>query len=208
MATSRMQNGVHGDLDINTPTSLGAPGDLHEDCRKKNEVGFLGLGIMGKAMSMNLLKNGFKVTVWNRTLSKVLFLGNIIINQFFMNLLSDPAAALSVVYDKDGVLEQICSGKGYIDMSTADPKTSCKIGEAITSNDGQFHEAPVSGSKQPSETGQLVILAAGDKDELGFTLCTSKVNFFELVKVEGAEEKKVIDLESLFKDNKNKMARR
>lgn len=35
------------------------------------EVGFLGLGIMGKAMSMNLLKNGFKVTVWNRTLSKV-----------------------------------------------------------------------------------------------------------------------------------------
>jgi len=29
------------------------------------------LGIMGKAMSMNLLKNGFKVTVWNRTLSKV-----------------------------------------------------------------------------------------------------------------------------------------
>lgn len=35
------------------------------------EVGFLGLGIMGKAMSMNLLKHGFKVTVWNRTLSKV-----------------------------------------------------------------------------------------------------------------------------------------
>lgn len=35
------------------------------------EVGFLGLGIMGKAMSMNLLRHGFKVTVWNRTLSKV-----------------------------------------------------------------------------------------------------------------------------------------
>lgn len=37
------------------------------------EVGFLGLGIMGKAISMNLLRNGFKVTVWNRTLSKVLY---------------------------------------------------------------------------------------------------------------------------------------
>jgi 3-hydroxyisobutyrate dehydrogenase-like beta-hydroxyacid dehydrogenase len=36
------------------------------------EVGFLGLGIMGKAISMNLLRHGFKVTVWNRTLSKVL----------------------------------------------------------------------------------------------------------------------------------------
>jgi 3-hydroxyisobutyrate dehydrogenase-like beta-hydroxyacid dehydrogenase len=35
------------------------------------EVGFLGLGIMGKAMASRLLKHGFRVTVWNRTLSKV-----------------------------------------------------------------------------------------------------------------------------------------
>ena len=35
------------------------------------EVGFLGLGIMGKAMATNLLRKGFKLTVWNRTLSKV-----------------------------------------------------------------------------------------------------------------------------------------
>lgn len=34
------------------------------------EVGFLGLGIMGKAMSINLIRSGFKLTVWNRTLSK------------------------------------------------------------------------------------------------------------------------------------------
>ncbi|MFQ6633782.1 hypothetical protein Gotur_011984 [Gossypium turneri] len=139
------------------------------------EVGFLGLGIMGKAMSMNLLKNGFKVTVWNRTLSKcdevvahgasvgetpaeVVKKCNITIA-----ILSDPAAALSVVFDKDGVLDQICSGKGYIDMSTVDPETSCKISEAIALKGGQFLEAPVSGSKQPAETGQLVILAAGDK---------------------------------------------
>ena len=36
------------------------------------EVGFLGLGIMGKAMATNLLRHGFRVTVWNRTLAKVL----------------------------------------------------------------------------------------------------------------------------------------
>lgn len=35
------------------------------------EIGFLGMGIMGKAMAMNLLRNGFKVTVWNRTLFRV-----------------------------------------------------------------------------------------------------------------------------------------
>lgn len=38
---------------------------------REMEVGFLGLGIMGKAMAINLLRHGFKVTVWNRTLSKV-----------------------------------------------------------------------------------------------------------------------------------------
>ncbi|KAJ4847447.1 putative oxidoreductase glyr1 [Turnera subulata] len=149
------------------------------------EVGFLGLGIMGKAMSMNLLKNGFKVTVWNRTLSKCNELvefgatigetpAEVVKNcKYTIAMLSDPAAALSVVFDKDGVLEQIGSGKGYIDMSTVDPETSTKISavctgfcpypQAITSKGASFLEAPVSGSKQPAETGQLVILAAGDK---------------------------------------------
>ncbi|KAL4355173.1 hypothetical protein GQ457_06G027780 [Hibiscus cannabinus] len=139
------------------------------------EVGFLGVGIMGKAMSINLLKNGFKVTVWNRTLSKC---DEVVAHgasvgatpaevvkkcKITIAILSDPDAALSVVFDKDGVLEQICNGKGYIDMSTVDSQTSCKISEAITSKGGHFLEAPVSGSKQPAETGQLIILAAGDK---------------------------------------------
>ncbi|KAE8684626.1 Glyoxylate/succinic semialdehyde reductase 2 [Hibiscus syriacus] len=106
------------------------------------EIGFLGLGIMGKAMSMNLLKNGFKVTVWNRTLSKC--------NELLAHGASVGQTPAEV-------------GKGYIDMSTVDPETSCKISEAIMSKGGQFLEAPVSGSKQPAETGQLVILAAGEK---------------------------------------------
>ncbi|GAV68410.1 NAD_binding_2 domain-containing protein [Cephalotus follicularis] len=139
------------------------------------EVGFLGLGIMGKGMSMNLLKHGFKVTVWNRTLSKcdeLVALGASIGEtpaavvkkcKFTIAMLSDPPAALSVVFDKDGVLETIGSGKGYIDMSTVDHPTSTKISEAIASKGGHFLEAPVSGSKKPAEDGQLIILAAGEK---------------------------------------------
>ncbi|KDP45174.1 hypothetical protein JCGZ_15039 [Jatropha curcas] len=139
------------------------------------EVGFLGLGIMGKAMATNLIKSGFKVTVWNRTLTKcneLVELGAsigespaIVVKKckITIAMLSDPAAALSVVFDKDGVLEEIGSGKGYIDMSTVDPETSTKISAAITAKGGSFLEAPVSGSKQPAEAGQLVILAAGDE---------------------------------------------
>ncbi|XP_010532940.1 PREDICTED: glyoxylate/succinic semialdehyde reductase 1 [Tarenaya hassleriana] len=139
------------------------------------EVGFLGLGIMGKAMSMNLLKHGFKVTVWNRTLSKcdelvehgaeVCKTPAAVVKKckYTIAMLSDPYAALAVVLDKDGVLEQISQGKGYIDMSTVDAETSLKISEAITAKGAQFLEAPVSGSKKPAEDGQLIILAAGDK---------------------------------------------
>ncbi|OIW16787.1 hypothetical protein TanjilG_05521 [Lupinus angustifolius] len=139
------------------------------------EVGFLGLGIMGKAMSINLLRRGFKVTVWNRTLSKCdeLVEHGASIGEtpaavvkkckYTIAMLSDPSAAQSVVFDKDGVLEQISTGKGYIDMSTVDAETSLKISEAIKAKGGDFLEAPVSGSKKPAEDGQLVILAAGDK---------------------------------------------
>lgn len=139
------------------------------------EIGFLGMGIMGKAMAMNLLSHGFKVTVWNRTLSRCDQLvehgasigqtPGAVLNKckYTIAMLSDPAAALSVVFDKDGVLDQMCTGKAYIDMSTVDADTSSKISEAITLKGGRFLEAPVSGSKKPAEDGQLVILAAGEK---------------------------------------------
>ncbi|XP_031479776.1 glyoxylate/succinic semialdehyde reductase 1 [Nymphaea colorata] len=139
------------------------------------DIGFLGLGIMGKAMAMNLLRHGFRVTVWNRTLSRCDELVEhgasvgetpaAVIKRckYTIAMLSDPSASHSVVFDKHGVLEEICQGKGYIDMSTVDGNTSSNISEAITKKGGLFLEAPVSGSKKPAEDGQLIILAAGEK---------------------------------------------
>ncbi|KAI4354026.1 hypothetical protein L6164_002927 [Bauhinia variegata] len=183
------------------------------DCEKKKkkmEIGFLGLGIMGKAMALNLLHSGFKVTVWNRTLSKCdefvehgASIGETpaaVVKKckYTIAMLSDPAAALSVVFDKDGVLEQISKGKGYIDMSTVDADTSAKISEAIVSKGGQFLEAPVSGSKKPAEDGQLIILAAGDealyKESLPMFDVLGKKSFF-LGKVgNGARMKLVVNM--------------
>ncbi|KAL9256747.1 Glyoxylate/succinic semialdehyde reductase 1-like protein [Drosera capensis] len=140
------------------------------------EVGFLGLGIMGKAMALNLLRGGIKLTVWNRSPSKCdelvahgaslgLTPAAVVKKcKYTIAMLSDPPAALSVVFEKDGVLEQIGNGKGYIDMSTVSADTSAKISEAIASKGGSFLEAPVSGSKKPAEDGQLIILAAGNKE--------------------------------------------
>ncbi|KAK4374941.1 hypothetical protein RND71_005618 [Anisodus tanguticus] len=114
--------------------------------------------------------------------------------KYTIAMLSDPAAALSVVFDKDGALEQICAGKGYIDMSTVDADTSSKISKAITSKGGSFVEAPVSESKKPAEDGQLVILAAGDKDLYDQVDVLGKKSFFLGQVGNGAKMKLVVNM--------------
>ncbi len=137
-------------------------------------IGFLGLGIMGSAMAANLIRAGFSVTVWNRSAEKSASLVELGATQadsprdvvsasaITFAMLADPAAAKAVCFGADGVLAGIRDGKGYIDMSTVDDATSKEIDEAIRKAGGRFLEAPVSGTKQPAIDGTLIILAAGD----------------------------------------------
>jgi len=139
------------------------------------KYGFLGLGIMGRAMAANLLKAGFAVTVWNRTAEKCEYLVNqgarqgktpadvVADSDITFAMVSDPAAAKELCFGKQGVLEGITPGRSYVDISTVDPQTAIEIGLAITQKGGRFLEAPVSGSKKPAEDGALVFLSAGDK---------------------------------------------
>jgi len=140
-----------------------------------SKVGFVGLGIMGKAMVGNLIKAGFDVTVWNRSADKVEALVALGAKAaatprdvaaacpLTIAVLADPAAAEAVCFGPGGILEGIGDGRGYIDMSTVDAATSSKIAGAIASRGGRFLEAPVSGTKKPAEDGTLIILAAGDR---------------------------------------------
>ncbi|MGW8193207.1 MAG: NAD(P)-dependent oxidoreductase [Desulforhopalus sp.] len=139
------------------------------------KYGFLGLGIMGTAMAINLLKSGNKVVVWNRTNEKCLPLvdhgasrgtnpAEVIAQcDITFAMVSDPAAAQALCFDRGGVLESITTGKAYIDVSTVDPAVSINISTAITEKGGRFLEAPVSGSKKPAEDGTLIFLCAGDE---------------------------------------------
>lgn len=139
------------------------------------KFGFLGLGIMGHAMATNLITAGLDVTVWNRTEEKCSHLIDLGAHQgatpaevieacdITFAMVADPAAAESLCFAQDGVLAGIGPGKAYIDVSTVDPQTSTRIGQAVTERGGRFLEAPVSGSKKPAEDGTLVFLCAGDK---------------------------------------------
>ncbi|MFD1382397.1 NAD(P)-dependent oxidoreductase [Rhodanobacter aciditrophus] len=137
--------------------------------------GFLGLGIMGKAMALNLLKAGFDVTVWNRSPEACAELIEQGAKQgkspkdvaaqcdITFAMVSDPEAAKAIALGENGVTKGIGEGRGYVDMSTVDDDTSKAIEAAIQTAGGRFLEAPVSGTKQPAIDGTLIILAAGDE---------------------------------------------
>lgn len=139
------------------------------------KLGFLGLGIMGGAMAMNLIKTGHDVSVWNRTASKTVQFRNegatvydtkrqIVENcDIIFACVSDPKAARDLVFGNGGVLKYMDENKSYVDMSTVDPETAIAIGDAIRSKGGRFLEAPVSGSKGPAQLGELIIMCAGDR---------------------------------------------
>ncbi len=172
--------------------------------------GFLGLGIMGKAMAANLIGAGLDVTVWNRTKEKCMplvelgaHLGNSpgeVTAQCDITfaMVSDPVAAASLFFDEGGVLEGIAQGKAYIDISTVDPATSMHIAEAVKIAGGRFLEAPVSGSKKPAEDGTLVFLCSGDESLYheaapALQLMGKKSFFFKEIG-QGAQMKLVINM--------------
>lgn len=139
------------------------------------KIGFLGMGIMGRAMALNLIKGGYDVTVWNRSPERCdplvtagASLGTtpaavVASCDVTIAMLADPAACLEIALGKDGVVQGISTGKGYVDVSTVDAETAQKVEAAVHAAGGQYLEAPVSGSKGPAEQGQLIFLTGGDK---------------------------------------------
>lgn len=174
------------------------------------KYGFLGIGIMGKAMAANLLTAGCDVTVWNRTPDKCDPLTDMGAQRganpaavvkscdITIAMVSDPAAAEALCFGDEGVLEAITEGKGYVDVSTVDPLTSQRIHGEITAKGGRYLEAPVSGSKKPAEDGTLVFLCSGDKslyEEAGEALgIMGKKSYFFPESGQGAQMKLVINM--------------
>lgn len=174
------------------------------------KYGFLGMGIMGKEMAINLLNAGLDVTVWNRTPSRCAPLVDLGAKQLAtpaevvascditFGMVSDPDAASALCFDTGGVLEGISEGTSYIDVSTVDAVTSTNIYNAVSEKGGRFVEAPVSGSKKPAQDGTLVFLCSGDRSlydeaEEAFTIMGKKSFYFEEIG-QGAQMKLVINM--------------
>ena len=138
-------------------------------------ISYLGLGTMGSGMASNLLKAGYKLAVWNRSVEKCepfarkgarvadTPAGAVHDVDLVMYSLSNDQAVEEVVFGANGILTAMKEGQIAIDMSTVLPATSLRELEAYAKRGADFLDAPVFGSKSESAKAKLWIMAAGSK---------------------------------------------
>lgn len=137
-------------------------------------IGFIGLGIMGRGMTHNLLKAGFDVMVWNRTASRmdefveagakagdspadVASKSDIIIT-----CVSDTPDVEAVILGANGVIHGAQAGSLVIDMSTISPQVTQEIAAKLAEKDVHMLDAPISGGSEGAAKGTLSIMVGGD----------------------------------------------
>lgn len=136
-------------------------------------VAVLGTGIMGAAIAGTLLRRGLGVRAWNRTRAKAEPLaeqGAIVADSpaaaaagadVVLTVLYDAGAVLSAMTDKDGAIAGMAPRSVWIQASTVGVAGTAQLAKAATQHDTSFVDAPVLGTRQPAERGQLVVLASG-----------------------------------------------
>jgi 3-hydroxyisobutyrate dehydrogenase len=130
-------------------------------------VAFLGTGVMGAPMARNLARSGHDVTVWNRTAAKAEALG--VPTADFPAAAADGAEALVTMLADGAAVEAVArealpalpEGAVWIQMSTVGAADADRLAALAADHDVAFVDAPVLGSRQPAEEGQLVVLASG-----------------------------------------------
>ncbi|MBC2858500.1 NAD(P)-dependent oxidoreductase [Stappia sp. 28M-7] len=140
-------------------------------------VGFVGLGVMGQPMALNLARAGVDLLVWNRTAERCAPLrqagakvaasaADVFRNADVIILMMANGAATDAVLGRgtEGFAGTV-AGRLIVSMGTSAPEWSRGLDADIRAAGGRYVEAPVSGSRVPAEEGQLVgMLAGGDDD--------------------------------------------
>lgn len=138
------------------------------------KIALVGTGLMGRPMAVNILKKGFPLTVYNRTVAKTVGLAEAgarvagspreatDYSDVIITMLSDNEAVHSMLTGEKGILGGLKSGKVYVDMSTITPEASRRFATMVEQKGAQMLDAPVSGSTNVAEKGELTILVGGD----------------------------------------------
>lgn len=136
-------------------------------------IGFVGLGIMGRGMVRNLLKNGFSVRVWNRTVSRSEELAQdgasigsspadvAAHSDIIITCVSDTPDVEQVILGENGIIHGAAAGSLVIDMSTISPQATLEIAKQLNAKGVQMLDAPISGGSEGAAKGTLSIMIGG-----------------------------------------------
>jgi 2-hydroxy-3-oxopropionate reductase len=142
------------------------------------KVGYIGLGLMGKSIARNILKEGFPLVVHNRsraTVDELVAEGATAadspkevaeqVDVVFTNLPDTPDVE-KVVLGENGIIEGVHDGLIYIDNSTIKPASARSIAEKLAEKSVFALDAPVSGGDIGARNGTLTIMVGGDASAL------------------------------------------
>ena len=139
-------------------------------------IGFIGLGLMGRPMSLNLKKAGGRLVVHNRSrpvVDEMAAEGMIAADtpgavaaqaKTVIIMVSDTPAAQAVIAGTDGILGAVGPQSLVIDMGTTAVSVTRRLAAAVAAAAGQYLDAPVSGGVVGAEDGTLTIMAGGSED--------------------------------------------
>ncbi len=142
----------------------------------KMKIGFIGLGIMGKPMSKNLVKAGHELVVCDFNKDAVAELVEMGAKQaangaevakecdVVITMLPNSPHVRSVALGENGIVDGAHEGSVLIDMSSIDPTESKKIGEELAKKGIEMLDAPVSGGEPKAIDGTLSVMVGGKKD--------------------------------------------
>lgn len=139
-------------------------------------IAWIGTGIMGRSMCLNLIEAGYEVSVYNRTRSKAAELekrgavwydspaGAAGSAEAVFTIVGYPRDVEEIYFGENGILDACDSGTVLIDMTTSEPSLAQRIAAAASERDLRALDAPVSGGDVGAQNGSLAIMVGGDED--------------------------------------------
>lgn len=139
------------------------------------KVGFIGLGVMGGPMAANILKGGHELAVYDRSPEAVARLVQqgakaaatpkelAQASEIVVTMLPEPQHVEQVVLGQDGVAEGLPQGGIVIEMSTIDPGTSRRVGDALRQRGMELVDSPVGKTSEHAVTGTLTLMVGGNQ---------------------------------------------
>ncbi len=139
------------------------------------KIGFIGTGVMGNAMCVNLLKGGNQLYIYTRTKEKaqnLIELGAIYVespkeiakdSDIIMTMVGYPRDVQEVYLGANGIIHGISKGKICVDFTTSSPKLAQEIAQEFGKLNVDVLDAPVSGGDIGAQNASLSIMVGGEK---------------------------------------------